>query len=149
MNVRLDAISGQVPIRAFGTIELPGPSKSRVPYVQLDASHRPDMTDLARVCRLEGEDGDGQMVCRWWATVEGEQQLVVIDAAVGSPVRCQFAIVFELPKHRGLLDLARAMRTLAMLSRAVDDPAAIDSGFLVSIDPDLAAAAVLAAERAR
>src|SRR3989442_13206153 len=94
-----------VPLLGCGVLQLPtvDPRQAELPIAYLDCATRPDVADLARVHRLEG---DGDQVATWTFLmapgVPGVRSLAVLDLRLDRPVRCPFSIAFQMAAHPAL-----------------------------------------------
>jgi hypothetical protein len=76
-----------------------------LPYITLDTTGRPALTDLARVHRLEG--AGGRLDSRWvW---DGDGAWVILERLCTAPVRARVVLRFNQEPH-GLF-VERAART--------------------------------------
>ena len=75
-----------------------GLPRTPIPIVRVDPRKRPDVRDLLRVQRLEG---DGEVETRWRIAMPGPPDAwqAVLEAEVRRPVRCAFALRFRLRDH--------------------------------------------------
>lgn len=87
--------AGSLPVIKTGF--LAAGEKTLIPVVKVDASNRPDLLDLARVCRTEG---DFNTDCEWRILVKaGYTGLARLDVRLNSPIKTNFSILFNLEQH--------------------------------------------------
>lgn len=116
-----------VPLLGCGILALPTQDGSEIemPIAYLDCRRRPDVADLARVHRLEGE---GDQVATWTFClapgVPGVESLAVLDLRLVRPVRCRFSIAFEMISHAAILNAIVKAEKLIVAHR---DPTAAES----------------------
>ncbi len=81
-----------------------GDGGDSLPVVWIDAGERPDIADLPRVLGSGADAGDGPplIAAQWLADLE--RQRVVLVATLVEPVACTWAIGFDLPRRRALLE---------------------------------------------
>jgi hypothetical protein len=122
-------LAGALPVIAWlaGVGRTPNSGRAfRLPVAVVDLSARPDVADLARVCRAE-EAGDprwtGHVITGWTAMLDGHGQEVsaplICDVQVTRPVACAFRLRIDYLRDAaevrqleqigwiGLLDAAR------------------------------------------
>jgi hypothetical protein len=103
-------------VRSVGTAL--GEDGVTYPTALIDASGRPDVADLARVHAIEGV-GDITTDARVVGTPSGGTALL-LGVALTKPVHCRFAVRFELPEHRVVLNDAATTDTIVL---ATEPPA--------------------------
>jgi hypothetical protein len=101
----------------------------RLPVLRLDAATRPDVRDLARVLRLEGEH---VLAAGWQSIADGGRVWFVLDIGVTRPVSCRWRLVLPYGRHRAFLDtlaghgvLAVTTGTLTSTGGVLDGPAIV------------------------
>ena len=103
-RLREDLLSDALPIRMAGprTVEV-GDMELELPFVQLDASSRPDADDLFRVVAAEGTQAQMASIFRY--LLIGDRAYMEINVRLSDPVSCAFKFVLQWPAHRPLFDL--------------------------------------------
>lgn len=95
-------VAGALPIQAEATV-LKGPDEV-LPVIWIDVAERPDIADLPRVLAGDQAAGDGPplLAAQWLADCPGQR--IVLVVTVVEPVTCTWAVNFELPHRRLLLE---------------------------------------------
>jgi hypothetical protein len=96
-----------VPVHFAGPVTVLFDGKTepeQIPLVQVDASNRPDVADLARVARIEGIQRKGQPPYRYM-TGKGNAAMIV-TLVITDPVDCTFTAILKWPEHRDFFQLA-------------------------------------------
>lgn len=124
-----------LPVLGVGTtIDVDGVSW---PTAVVNASHAPEVADLARVHAIEGV-GDIHTVAE--RVTSTGIDLFLVGVRMSSPVRASFALAFELPRHEPFL--TDIVAPAARLTIATSDPnVATDdrpaTWLSVDLDPEL------------
>jgi hypothetical protein len=114
-------LAASLPITGTGVCLQPIPPFA-VPVVRVDAGGRPDVADLVRVHRLEGE---GEVLSQWIYTLDdGKLLWAFADCRVLRPARCRFLLAFEYAKRPTLLRAIAEAGALGLALRG-DDPEGI------------------------
>jgi hypothetical protein len=81
-----------------------GDGEDALPVIWIDAGERPDITDLPRVLGSGADAGEGPplIATQWLAEPTGQRVMLV--ATLVEPVACTWAVSFELPRRRALLE---------------------------------------------
>ena len=93
-------MSGLLVVIDFGSTI--GRDGQRYPTAVIDASDRPDVSDLARVHAIEGVGDISTSIVP--VPVDGQHTVVVLMVSLTSPVTAEFGMAFLLPDHRALLE---------------------------------------------
>src|SRR5205823_9487556 len=89
-------LAESLPITGTGICLQPAPPFA-IPVVRVDAGKRPDVADLVRVHRLEGE---GEVLSQWIYILDGEKLWwIFADCRVLRPARCRFLLAFDYEKR--------------------------------------------------
>ncbi len=92
----------------------------RWPTAVVDASHNPEVADLARVHATDGVgDVSTEALCLPWA----EGHLFLLGVRITTPVTCAFAMAFSLPAQREVLDDAAEAGQLVIATTPPEDAA--------------------------
>ena len=110
-------LAESLPITGVGACLQSSPPFS-VPIVRVDAGARPDVADLVRVHRLEGE---GEVLSQWsYVFDDGALWWVFLDCRVRRPANCRFVLAFEYEKRPRLLHLIAETGALGLALRGED-----------------------------
>ena len=110
-------LAESLPITGVGACLQSSPPFS-VPIVRVDAGARPDVADLVRVHRLEGE---GEVLSQWIYTLDDDGlRWAFVDCRVLRPARCRFVLAFEYEKRPRLLQLIAETGALGLALRGED-----------------------------
>lgn len=102
------------------------------PTVVIDASDRPDVSDLARVHAMEGM-GDIRTEAQ---RIDGDEMiLLLLGVRMTSPVQATFVMAMDLEEHRTVLEQAAEFGSL-VIAHTPPERAAVDEPSWLSIDLD-------------
>ncbi len=81
-----------------------GDGDDALPVAWIDVGERPDVADLPRVLASGADAGDGPplIATQWLAEPAGQR--VILVATLVEPVACTWAVSFDLPRRRALLE---------------------------------------------
>jgi hypothetical protein len=93
---------GAVPIRdALPGVSIATDGRQYItPTVFIDARNRPDLRDLIRVHRL---DGDGDVSASWRYALDADKPLAILNAEFTAPATARIRLVFGIRKRRPFL----------------------------------------------
>jgi hypothetical protein len=110
----------ELPITGWGKCYLASAPATEVPVIAVDATGRPDVTDLGRVVGLEPRGVTvGSIHLR--SLFRHPEGFVACSVAFTSPVTCSLKVIFRLPRQR---DLALA---IVAASKFVISPEPLDA----------------------
>lgn len=95
-------VAGALPIQAEATVQQE--ADEALPVIWIDVAERPDIADLPRVLSGGAAAGDGPALVAVQWLADAPLQRTVLVVTVVEPVTCTWAVNFELPRQRPLLE---------------------------------------------